>query len=395
MRSTKDAKAEEKIFLSFAVESIFLVLLFMTLFAGCIQPQKTTPISEQLTTEKWEADGVIGESEYARSMTLFGTKTSGYSGGDLRISWKNDAEFLYMALQGNTTGWLSIGFEPQEWMKNSDMIVGSVDSGKAAILDEFCTGNYGPHVPDTELGGTNDILESGGKEQDGQTTIEIKRKLDTGDKFDKAFVAGQKVSIIWAMADTDADSAKHNVAKGEGFMELLGGGSKAISSVTISPAEEQGILLIREEEKAARDLYISLYSQDHLSIFPNIARSEQSHMDSVKVLIDKFGIQDPAQETRGSFLNQSIKTLYDDLLERGTRSPEDALKAGANFEELSILDLQKEISKTNNQDILSIYEGLLAGSQKHLRSYINALKDLGIGYSPRRLNQKEFEDIIK
>ena len=118
-------------------------------------------------------------------------------------------------------------------------------------------------------------------------------------------------------------------------------------------------------------------------------------MDSVKVLIDKFGLQDLVQETRGAFTNQSIKTLYNDLLERGKRPPEDALKAGANFEELSILDLQKEISKTNNQDILSIYEGLLVGSQKHLRSYVNALKDLDIGYSPRRLNQKEFDDIIK
>ena len=178
-------------------------------------------------------------------------------------------------------------------------------------------------------------------------------------------------------------------------MELLGGESKVVSAATISPTEKQGILLIREEGKAARDLYLSLYIQHNLSIFPSIADSEQRHMDSVKVLIDKFGLQDPVQETRGAFTNQSLKILYDNLLLSGKMSPEYALKAGANFEELSILDLQKEIALTNNQDVISVYDGLLAGSQKHLRSYINALKDLGIGYSPQRLSQEEFEYAMK
>jgi hypothetical protein len=145
----------------------------------------------------------------------------------------------------------------------------------------------------------------------------------------------------------------------------------------------------------ARDLYLSLYNQDNLSIFPSIAQSEQSHMDSVKVLIDKFGLQDPEQEARGAFTNQSLKSLYDNLMEKGGKSPQEALKAGAVFEEISILDLQRELSGTNNQDIQTVFEGLLAGSEKHLHSYVNALKDIGVSYSPQRLSQKEFEDIMK
>ena len=118
-------------------------------------------------------------------------------------------------------------------------------------------------------------------------------------------------------------------------------------------------------------------------------------MDSVKVLIDKFGLQDPVQNASGSFTNQSIKRLYDDWLKSGKKSSEDALKSGTTFEELSISDLQKELSATNNRDIESVYEGLLSGSRKHLRSYVNALKNMGIGYSPKLLNKKEFEDIMK
>jgi hypothetical protein len=378
--------------------SMFIITLLI-IFSGCIQPQKSPQVSVTQVTEEWKADGVVGANEYANSMILFGTASSGYSGGDLKISWKNDAQFLYMALAGNTLGWLSVGFEPEEWMKNADMIVGSVDSGKAIVLDEFCTGNYGPHVQDTLLGGTDDILEYGGREQNGQTVIEFKRKMDTGDKFDKAFVPGQNVSIIWAMADTDLDQQKHNIAKGEGIMELQGGelrgGESMPVATTLSADEGQRILLIREEEKLARDLYLAFYSQDNLSIFPSIAQSEQRHMDSVKVLIDMFGLQDPVQETRGAFTNQSVKNLYDDLLQKGMKSPDEDLKAGAFFEETSIIDLRKGLSDTKNQRIISVYEGLLAGSEKHLRSYVNALRDRGIGYSPQRLNQKDFDEIMK
>lgn len=337
---------------------ILLILLIPIILSGCIQPQKGSQVSEHLATEKWTADGAVGSNEYARSMTFFGPETSGYSGGNLEIYWKNDAEFLYMALKGNTTGWLSVGFEPEEWMKNADMIIGFVENGKAIVLDEYSTGNYGPHVSDTELSGTYDLLEYGGTEQNGQTTIEFKRKLNTGDKFDKAFVSGQKVSIIWAMADADVDQQKHNVAKGEGVMELQGGDVKPASVAALSAGEKQGIIFIREEEKAARDLYLSLYSQDNLSIFPSIAQSEQGHMDSLKVLLEKFGLQDPVQEARGAFTNQSLKSLYSDLLKKGIKSPEEALKAGSAFEEVSILDLQRELSGTNNQDIRTVFEGL-------------------------------------
>jgi hypothetical protein len=44
--------------------------------------------------------------------------------------------------------------------------------------------------------------------------------MNTGDRFDKAFIPGQNVSIIWAMADKTSEDIKHNVAKGEGTLDL-------------------------------------------------------------------------------------------------------------------------------------------------------------------------------
>jgi hypothetical protein len=198
--------------------ALFLGLLLFS--SGCIQPEKTPVVAEKAVTEEWKADGIVGESEYSRSMLLHSPARQGYSGGEIEISWKSDPEYLYLALNGNTKGWLAIGFEPQEWMKNADIILASVQGGKAIVLDEYCTGNYGPHVEDTVLGGTNDIAEFGGSNREGRTVIELKRKLNTGDKFDKAFEPGQAISIIWALSKSPDIMLKHDVAYGEGVMTL-------------------------------------------------------------------------------------------------------------------------------------------------------------------------------
>ena len=199
---------------------IILFLGIMVLFCGCIQPQAGPEVKTTAVSEEWKPDGVVGANEYARTMTLQAPASNRYSGGSMKLSWKNDAEYLFLALNGTTRGWISLGFEPTVRMKDADIIIGSVENGKANVLDQYCTGNYGPHENDTLLGGTYDILESGGMETGGNTVIELKRKMNTGDEFDKAFVHGQQVPIIWSMADTSNNTAKHNMARGEGIMAL-------------------------------------------------------------------------------------------------------------------------------------------------------------------------------
>jgi hypothetical protein len=283
-------------------------------------------------------------------------------------------------MNGSTDGWLAIGFEPLEWMKNSDIILASVEGDKAAVKDEYSTGNYGPHIEDAMLGGTRDIDEFAGSKAGGRTIIELKRKLDTGDKFDKAFSPGQAISIIWALSNNPDLSLKHNAAYGEGIMTLTTDKAKATATMaaTLSPSEKEGVLFIWEEEKAAHDLYTSLYEKNNLSIFLDLARSEQSHMDQVKAIMDQYGLIAPGKDEPGVFWNQTLQKIHDQLLAEGLQSEEDALKSAAAFEEISIIDLEKELSATETEDVRIVYQGLLAGSKKHLRSYVADLKDMGI-----------------
>jgi len=148
--------------------------------------------------EEWKADGLFGDSEYRGEMKY----------GDYEIRWASDDNYLYVGISAKTTGWIAVGIEPSSKMKDADMVFGFVEDGETTISDAFSTGAYGPHSPDTELGGTDDILEFSGKEEGGFTTIEFKRELNTGDKYDKEFSNGAN-RIIWAYGSTDKLTAKH------------------------------------------------------------------------------------------------------------------------------------------------------------------------------------------
>ena len=84
--------------------------------------------------------------------------------------------------------------------------------------DTFSTSSTGPHPADKELGGSNDILESAGMEQGGFTSIEFKRKLDTGDKYDLPLQPGAN-KIMWAFGSGDSLGSRHAV-RGYGELQL-------------------------------------------------------------------------------------------------------------------------------------------------------------------------------
>jgi hypothetical protein len=167
----------------------------------------------------------------------------------------------------------------------------------------------------------------------------------------------------------------------------------------LSEEEATSLLFIREEEKLARDVYITLGERWNLPIFANIAESEQRHMDAVGQLIEKYGLEDPVTEdTVGVFSNPDLRTLYDGLvsdgvldlgfldldlgIQGGAASQLAALKVGAFIEELDILDLRDAVANTTHSDVENVYENLLRGSRSHLRSFVGQIEASGDTYEP-------------
>ena len=142
----------------------------------------------------------------------------------------------------------------------------------------------------------------------------------------------------------------------------------------LTQAEIDGLLFMREEEKLARDFYLTLYNQWHLPIFSNIASSEVMHMSRVKDLLDRYGLPDPAAgKAVGQFTNPILQQLYNDLMVRGSQSSTEALKVGVAIEEVDIKDLKGYIAATNKTDIKQVYNNLLNASYNHLSAFNNQL----------------------
>ncbi len=144
----------------------------------------------------------------------------------------------------------------------------------------------------------------------------------------------------------------------------------SISAKNLSEEEIQGLIQMREEEKLARDVYLTLYERWGLPIFNNIARSEQRHTDAVRNLLEMFGIPDPVtNDSVGHFSNETFTRLYRELVERGNASLLAALRVGIDIEELDIDDLEELLSQTENPYIIRVYNSLLRGSHNHLTAF--------------------------
>lgn len=161
----------------------------------------------------------------------------------------------------------------------------------------------------------------------------------------------------------------------------------------ITDSEKEGILLMREEEKLAHDVYFFFANKYNIPIFRNIAKSEAIHQNLMISLMNKYGIDDPSFAEQGKFYNEDLQELYYQLTAQGNTLIE-ALKVGAFIEDLDIFDVKQLMKETDNEDILWTYNRLLWGSKNHLRAFVRNLLNRGIEYVPSFISIDEMNAIL-
>ncbi|MFA7244740.1 MAG: DUF2202 domain-containing protein [Candidatus Magasanikbacteria bacterium] len=166
--------------------------------------------------------------------------------------------------------------------------------------------------------------------------------------------------------------------------------------VELSKVEIDDLSFMREEEKMAHDIYKVLFDNFGQIVFENIYKSEQTHTEAIKKLLDKYELGDIVRDNNvGSFENAELKKMYIELLEKGTKTIKTSFEVGAMVEEIDILDLQEKIKNTDKQDIIFVYENLMKGSRNHLRAFVKNYENLtGQKYVPQYLSQAEYDNIL-
>lgn len=167
------------------------------------------------------------------------------------------------------------------------------------------------------------------------------------------------------------------------------------SEFPLTDEQINGLTLMREEEKLARDVYITLGEKWDARVFQNISKSEQKHMDAIKKLLDIYELEDPAISNEvGVFTSPKLDSLYKQLIAQGEKSLLEALLVGATIEDLDIKDLTELSADAQQENIKLVYNNLNRASRNHMRAFMRQIKANGGDYTPQFISQEEFNTIL-
>lgn len=146
------------------------------------------------------------------------------------------------------------------------------------------------------------------------------------------------------------------------------------STPSMSDAVKADLVFSRDEERMARDLYAAIADlYDGALPFAHITTSEQRHFDAVGVLLDRYGLADPAEgKAPGVYANSDIQAMYDSWLARAKTSLTEAYQVGIELEQRDIADLEDAAANALPADVARVLGNLLDGSQRHLKSFTSA-----------------------
>lgn len=194
------------------------------------------------------------------------------------------------------------------------------------------------------------------------------------------------------------------------------------AAAAIDKVESSHLIFMREEEKLARDVYLTLASKyPGQAVFSNIAtKSEQSHTDTMRDRLIQFKIPDPNPSTNnlpgsigiftGAEWGSYFSKKYTDLIALGSESELAALYVGALIEELDMNDIMVcpkvminsgypspcGLQYTDERALKKSYGSLIQGSENHLRAFVGQIEAIeGYGtYKAQYLTQQEVDTIL-
>jgi len=193
----------------------------------------------------------------------------------------------------------------------------------------------------------------------------------------------------------------------------------------LDAAEETHLIFMREEEKLARDVYLTFAQwYPDQQVFDTIATtSEQTHTDTMRDKLAQYDVADPNPDTNnlpdmiGVFTGDTyggyFTAKFTELTDTGFRSELDALYVGAYIEELDMHDIVRcpkvivemdngigvdgcGLIYTDEQALINAYSFLVDGSESHLRAYVGQIEAvIGVGnYQAQFLTQEEVDAIL-
>lgn len=164
--------------------------------------------------------------------------------------------------------------------------------------------------------------------------------------------------------------------------DIVTGGStinddeNSVYKETLSDQEIEGMLYLVENEKLLCDYFTVMYEKHGLPLFNKLALNEQKHLNIFSVKIDRYDLDNPAdQKPAGQYVNPQLQDTYDQLVEQGNASLYLALNASIQKVEKDVVDIPAIISVfKGNDDVVQVISAILFESQDNLAALKEELK---------------------
>jgi hypothetical protein len=144
----------------------------------------------------------------------------------VQFNWLVDNNNLHVKLVVQNPGWVGVGFNPTEGMKDANFILGYVKDGAVMISNQHGT-SMTLHKKNQELGGDGHVMNPSGIEKNGITEISFEIPLKTGDKLDRPITVNGDTGLLLAygasknLAQIHMFRAKLNVNLSNGAYSVL------------------------------------------------------------------------------------------------------------------------------------------------------------------------------
>ncbi len=163
---------------------VLVLLCVSAVLSVCSKTSIKEPIGQPL-------QAVQGDQNYQYKMTV----------GVMQADWLVSENELHVKLKVTTNGWVGIGFNPSNGMKDAWFILGYVKDGKAVISEQHGTSQTA-HRAESSMGGVESVKDVSGTNANNETEIRFTVPLQPPGSLDKPIVIDKDMDILLAYGES-------------------------------------------------------------------------------------------------------------------------------------------------------------------------------------------------
>lgn len=125
----------------------------------------------------------------------------------MQVSWKFSNSQIHFQMEAPTTGWLAIGFNTQENMTGTYLLMGKVENNQVTLVEHY-TSSPGNYKPLTAYNVTTSVASIKGMESIHKTNVKFSLPIHPKNKYAREL--GEGNSYIMTLAFSQSDDFQHH-----------------------------------------------------------------------------------------------------------------------------------------------------------------------------------------